>query len=65
MECLRILHHLLKDKGMASTYDDPEMSLALNNNKWLKSACLEAIEALDNPDLGEQGPAYTAKGASN
>ena len=29
MECLRILHHLLKDKGMASTYDDPEKSLAL------------------------------------
>ena len=64
MECLRILYHLIKDKSLASTFDDPDKAMAANNSKWLKNASLEALEALANPDDWEQGPAHNAKGAS-
>ena len=64
MECLRILHHLLKDKDLARTYDDPQRSSGEKNSKWLKTACMEALDALANPEDWEQGPAHNAKGAS-
>ena len=38
--------------------------MAVNNSKWLKNACLEALEALANPDAWAQGPVHNAKGAS-
>ena len=31
MECLRILHHLLKDKDLASTYDDTQRASTQNS----------------------------------
>ena len=64
MECLRILHHLLKDKSLASTYPDPCKAMPVQNSKWLKNACLEALDALAHPDDWEKGPAHNAKGAS-
>ena len=62
MECLMILHHLLKDKSLASTYPDPCKAMSVQTSKWLKNACLEALEALANPDDWEKGPAHNAKG---
>ena len=73
MECLRILHHLVKDKDLARTFDassaswmstDPHRTLAEQNSKWLKNACMEALDALANPEDWEQVPAQNAKGAS-
>ena len=64
LEALRILHHFLKDKDYPGTSKDPQMPLSAQNRKWLKSACIEALEALDNPEDWEQGPEINAKGAS-
>ena len=63
MEALRILHHFLKDKDLATTPHDPQRPLSVQNSKWLKGACLEAPEAISNPQDWEQGPAINAKGA--
>ena len=64
MEALRILHHFLKDKDYPGTASDPEVPEAVANSKWLKNACLEALEALAHPEDWEQGPEFNAKGAS-
>ena len=61
IECLRILHHMLKDKGRARAPDDPRESQAEKNSRYLKTASQEALEALDNPSYWEQGPSYTAQ----
>ena len=50
-EACRILAHLLKDKDL-----DPSRPQQ-NHSKWLKSACDEALEALENPESWEGGPA--------
>ena len=64
MEAMRILHHFLKDKDYPGTASDPEVPEAVANSKWLKHACLEALEALAHPEDWEQGPEFNAKGAS-
>ena len=64
LEALRILHHMLKDKDYPGTASDPEVPEAVANSKWLKNACLEALEALAHPEDWEQGPEFNAKGAS-
>ena len=64
MECMRIIHHFLKDKDLAYSPDDPQRSSAYKNSQWMKTACTEALEALKVPEEWEQGPARTAKGAS-
>ena len=63
MEALGILHHFLKDKDLATTPHDPQRPLSVQNSKWLKGACLGALEAIANPQDWEQGPAINAKGA--
>ena len=73
LECLRIIYHLVKDKDLARTFDAsdsswtstvPRRSIAEQNSKWLKNACIEAMDALAMPEDWEQGPAHNAKGAS-
>ena len=64
MEALRILHHLIKDKDNARTLQDPQGVSGEQNSKWLKNACMEAMDALAAPEVWEQGPANNAKGAS-
>ena len=59
MECTRILHHLLKDKDLQ---EPPGQSW--NKSRWLKSACYDALRAIEDPQEWEQGPTYSAKGAS-
>ena len=64
MECLRILHHLVKDKDLHLVVPrDPHRSYS-KNSRWLKNACLEALQALADPEDWEKGPAHNAKGAS-
>ena len=62
MEALRVIYHLIKDKDL--TWQDPRRSYGEKNSKYLKTACLEALDALACPELWEQGPSATARGAS-
>ena len=55
---------MLKDKDYPGTASDPEVPEAVANSKWLKNACLEALEALAHPEDWEQCPEFNAKGAS-
>ena len=49
-EACRVLAHLLKDKDLDPSKPKPEAS------KWLKRACDEAIDAIDDPSAWEHGP---------
>ena len=64
LDALRIIHHFLKDKDYPSPYQDPQGPDHVRNSRWLKNACLEALDALQNPEDWEQGPEENAKGAS-
>ena len=58
LEALRVLHHMLKDKDYPATVHDPEVPESVANSKWLRGACLEALDALQNPEDWEQGPEF-------
>ena len=59
MEAWRILQHFVMDKD---TSLPPRRSSVLNS-RCLRNACLEALDALANPQDCEQGPEHNAKGA--
>ena len=64
LEALMIIHHMLNDKDYPGTVSDPEVPEGVANSKWLRNACLEALEALAHPEDWEQGPEWQAKGSS-
>ena len=64
IEGLRIIYHLIKDKDTATSPQDPAWSLQEHNSHWLKTACIEALEALEFPEVWNHGPQQNAKGAS-